>query len=941
MVTVSPISTLGLPAGASAQSLTNLLMNPSGDLLTAATSYNSTTGARTTTLYELPRAPTGYAAAPIAVGSLIGERVSNIVMDASGDVFGVINPSPSGAVAKYVFESRLVGGVYTAPVAISTLSLTGFSAALAVDSSGDLFGFDGLTLFEIAKVGATFAPTPTTLQTFSQSTSGPSGLALDAAADIFLTVTNYGISAGEATGDSQLVEVVKNPGGGYASTPTVLLGGNAAAHGGQLGAISLDRAGDIFVQAAHGSELAVIYLPKAGSSATGYGAATIIDAESAHYGYATTGDLALIDGQGDVFLVDAAGGTPTSSFNSGPGLIVHVAKVAGAYAPVSLTLPQGATPNAVYTFPAYPATGPVGYSPVGDLVADAAGVLYGVTQSGGPGGAGVFYAVTGSGYATTGTPPLTPAAPTLTGVMSPEIDPGGATLKPFAGATVTDTNAAATFTVQLQSVAVVNGQPGNLGTGGAFAGGGFTVAGGQATFTSTSLAAVQAAVQAVTFTPAAADARIIYTISDSAGGVNTASVDVLTTAAAPVNTPPMIGGALAGQADSAGVAISPFSAVTVTDPDANQSETVTVSFTAANGTLSGGGFVQTAPGVYSVTEPVGSAGASAAAAQADLRAAVFTPTAGQSATTTFTVTVSDGQAPAATDSATSVVATYTPPVSPPGGGGGGGTVVTTPPSVQYGLQTEFQNLSRAVAGGADALTPGAPLYAAFQAERAVAAQLDNGQVTLAQAETTLLHLVDGTTAVAVASYGFFTGSTPTAAGLNYLVHSGANATDLNDSYYARFTTENRYINFAVNLATGPGAGAAAFQASYGALSLVDATAKAYAAVFGAMADAAKVSALLDTLVPDGLGGQETRAQYFAQYGGDGPNGQGTKAAMIGFLLSNSVHDGSGVYGAATEHYLSALAHGSAPAMGSELALHYGPAVSLVGVTSTPDPTVTG
>ena len=88
-----------------------------------------------------------------------------------------------------------------------------------------------------------------------------------------------------------------------------------------------------------------------------------------------------------------------------------------------------------------------------------------------------------------------------------------------------------------------------------------------------------------------------------------------------------------------------------------------------------------------------------------------------------------------------------------------------------------------------------------------------------------------------------------------------------------------------------------------------------------------------------LGGQETRAAYFAQYGGDGPNGQGTKAAMIGLLLANAVETGSGVYGAATEHYLSALAHGSAPAFGSELALTYGAPVNLVGTTATPDPTV--
>ena len=144
----------------------------------------------------------------------------------------------------------------------------------------------------------------------------------------------------------------------------------------------------------------------------------------------------------------------------------------------------------------------------------------------------------------------------------------------------------------------------------------------------------------------------------------------------------------------------------------------------------------------------------------------------------------------------------------------------------------------------------------------------------------------------------------------------------------------------MNLATGAGVGATSFQANYGSLSLPDATAKAYTAVFGTTPDATKVSAILTALVPDSMGGQETRATYFAQYGGDGPNGQGTKAAMIGLLLAQAVETDSGVYGAATEHYLAALAHGQAPAFGSELALTYGANVNLVGVTPTPDPTVT-
>ena len=558
----------------------------------------------------------------------------------------------------------------------------------------------------------------------------------------------------------------------------------------------------------------------------------------------------------------------------------------------------------------------------------------------------ITYSISDGSVTTAGTVDVlsTPATPTNTapvigGTAANQPVTDKATVQPFATATITDPDAAQTETVTV-TYAAANGTlagAGFTGSGGTLTGS-FTGAGaGQAA------AAAQAALEALVFTPTANEVVPPTTVttgfglsvSDGAATATNAGASVVATS---VNDPPVIGGTTAGQADTAGAPINPFATATVADPDTGQPTTVTVSFAAGAGTLSGGGFVQTAPGVYSVTEAAGGAGASAAAAQADLRAAVFTPTAGQSATTTLTVAVSDGQA-TATSSGASVTATFTAP-APGGGGGGGSQPGSVVPAVDP-LPVEFQNLERALLTGVDALTPGTPVNAAVQAFQLLDSQYVHSTIGLAQAEAQLLHMVDGTTAVAVADYAFFTGFTPTAQGLDYLVHSAANATDLNDPYYARFSTENRYINFAVNLATGPGAGAAAFAADYGSLSLADATSKAYLAVFGTAADATKVAALLNTLVPDGLGGQETRSAYFAQYGGDGPNGQGAKAAMIGFLLANAVETGAGVYGASTEHYLAAIAHGQAPAFGSELALTYGPTVNLVGSTPIPDPTVTG
>ena len=107
---------------------------------------------------------------------------------------------------------------------------------------------------------------------------------------------------------------------------------------------------------------------------------------------------------------------------------------------------------------------------------------------------------------------------------------------------------------------------------------------------------------------------------------------------------------------------------------------------------------------------------------------------------------------------------------------------------------------------------------------------------VADALPSIIDMVDDTTAVAVISYQFFTGKTPTQGGLNYLINSpnAINSNDLNNSYYQTFNVENRYINFAVNLGK-LGEGRAAFQAEYGALSLFDATKNAYIEIFGTAA----------------------------------------------------------------------------------------------------------
>ena len=159
--------------------------------------------------------------------------------------------------------------------------------------------------------------------------------------------------------------------------------------------------------------------------------------------------------------------------------------------------------------------------------------------------------------------------------------------------------------------------------------------------------------------------------------------------------------------------------------------------------------------------------------------------------------------------------------------------------------------------------------------------------------------------MAVLTYQFFTGRTPTTGGIDYLVSpTGPDPDNLNSAYYQGFNVENRYINFAVNLGRY-GEGAAAFQAAHGAESLFDATRDAYAAIFGATPTDAKLHDILDTTLTLN-GATFTRAQYFALYGGDGPSGLGTKAAAVGFLLAEAEKADVGVYAHAQDSFLSDL-----------------------------------
>jgi hypothetical protein len=242
------------------------------------------------------------------------------------------------------------------------------------------------------------------------------------------------------------------------------------------------------------------------------------------------------------------------------------------------------------------------------------------------------------------------------------------------------------------------------------------------------------------------------------------------------------------------------------------------------------------------------------------------------------------------------------------------------------LQASFEYVLRVSPGAAPAtlvLPDGAvvanPTKAFADLLPSLAAQVDRGVLNIADARAQIIDWASTTTSVANLAYDFFTGRTPTRDGLDYLINSASNAGDLNDPYYARFNLENRYINFAVNLGK-LGEGQANFAREYGGLNLQQATKKAYGEIFGEAATDAKVAALLTS----------ARIDYFVSFGGDGQNGTGTKAAMVGWLLAEAQKADAGPYVEANNRFLIDLVQDGVANFNVHLPTAYGAASPVEG-----------
>jgi hypothetical protein len=184
------------------------------------------------------------------------------------------------------------------------------------------------------------------------------------------------------------------------------------------------------------------------------------------------------------------------------------------------------------------------------------------------------------------------------------------------------------------------------------------VSGGTVTYSlsAATVAALQGELQALAFMPIqGADGATVTTIFDlTVADAETMVSDDSTTVAA--TSPITLGGFTTSGPISDKATIDPFSTVTVSDSIPYDQPSATISFAAANGTLSGPGLSAAAVSGGTVTYSISATAATAL--QAELQALTFTPTANQGAdgatvTTAFDLTVTDVNAwPTTTSSAT-------------------------------------------------------------------------------------------------------------------------------------------------------------------------------------------------------------------------------------------------------------------------------------------------
>jgi hypothetical protein len=320
-----------------AQPSGDLIADSHGDLFgTTATDGPDGDGG----VFEIVKTASGYASTPTTLFSFDGEDgaapIAGLLADASGDLFGTTQlggANGSGTVFEIAKTSNGYASTPTTLISFNSADGTAPSGNLIADTNGDLFGTTQLggatgfgTVFEVAKTAGGYASTPTTLLNFNGG-NGPSdaGLLADANGDLF------GTTSGGS--DDGTVFEIKKTGAGYASTATILEGFFGADGSEPTGGLIADPDGDLFGTTSSGG-------PGGGGTVfeivktTGGYARTPTTLVGFGEGNGSSPHGALIaDGEGDLFGTTEQGPGADDS-----GTVFEIEKFAGGYANAPTTL---------------------------------------------------------------------------------------------------------------------------------------------------------------------------------------------------------------------------------------------------------------------------------------------------------------------------------------------------------------------------------------------------------------------------------------------------------------------------------------------------------------------------------------------------------------------------------------------------------------------------
>jgi uncharacterized repeat protein (TIGR03803 family) len=343
-----------------------LVADAAGDL------FGTTNTKSNTSVFELVKSGTGFA--PVTLASFTETNntgpVDGVMLDAAGDVFGTTygNSNNNGT----VFELVKTASGYGAPVTLASFNGTNGADpfSLMADAAGDVFGFTATggsanfgTVFElpdtgVAKTGTGYGSLVTLANANNLGGVALSFLTFDAAGDLF------GIADGGNQAYGHVFEVAKT--GGTYGAPVVLYNFTGATSQAPLDLIA-DSAGDLFgttsPQGFAATAGTVFELLNTGS---GYQFVTLASIAG------ITGNL-IADAAGNLFCTTSNGGT------NGDGSVIELLKAGSVYS----------TPVTLINF-----TGANGSAPVGALMFDAAGDLFGTASSGGASGDGTVFELT-------------------------------------------------------------------------------------------------------------------------------------------------------------------------------------------------------------------------------------------------------------------------------------------------------------------------------------------------------------------------------------------------------------------------------------------------------------------------------------------------------------------------------------------------------------------